>query len=86
MRGGIAHHLGIGAETLQPWATQQEIDRGLRLGLPTAQRWQIAASEEVRELRRANQLLKAAPAFFDFAPARVWGSVVFAHFLLPRPL
>ena len=61
----IARQLGIGAESLRGWVRQAEVDGGRRLGVPTAERQRIAELErEVRELRRANQILKAASAFF----------------------
>ena len=44
---------------------QAEVDAGQRPGVPTAERQRIAELErEVRELRRANEILKAASAFF----------------------
>src|SRR6266545_2301657 len=55
----IARQLGIGAESLRGWVRQAEVDGGRRLGVPTAE-----LEREVRELRRANQILKAASAFF----------------------
>jgi transposase len=52
-------------ETLRNWVAQAEIDHGQRAGVPTAERQRIAELErEVRELRRANDILKAASAFF----------------------
>jgi transposase len=61
----IARQLGIGAESLRGWVRQAEVDGGRRPGVPTAERQRIAELErEVRELRRANQILKAASAFF----------------------
>ncbi len=61
----IARQLGIGAESLRGWVRQAEVDGGCRPGVPTAERQRIAELErEVRELRRANEILKAASAFF----------------------
>ena len=61
----IARQLGIGAESLRGWVRQAEVDGGRRLGVPTTERQRIAELErEVRELRRANEILKAASAFF----------------------
>jgi transposase len=61
----VADQLGIGREALRGWVRQAEIDQGQRPGLPTAERQRIAELErEVRELRRANQILKAAASFF----------------------
>src|SRR6266542_1900905 len=61
----IARQLGIGAESLRGWVRQAEVDGGRRPGVPTAEQQRIAELErEVRELRRANEILKAASAFF----------------------
>src|ERR687886_277890 len=61
----VARQLGIGAESLRNWVKQAAIDRGKRPGLTTAEQRRIAELErEVRELRRANEILKAASAFF----------------------
>jgi transposase len=68
-RGGalarIAKQLGINPETLRNWVTQAEIDGGVRPGTTTddAQRL-IELERENRELRRANEILKTASAFF----------------------
>ena len=63
--GRIAHQLGIGIETLRTWVKQAAIDGGRRPGVPTEQRRRLAELErENRELRRANEILKAAAAFF----------------------
>src|SRR6266516_3186995 len=60
----IARQLGIGPETLRHWVRQAEIDRGERGGLSTEERQRIVELErENRELRRANEILKAASAF-----------------------
>ncbi len=61
----IARQLGVGAESLRGWVRQAEVDGGRRPGVPTAEQQRIAELErEVRELRRANEILKAASAFF----------------------
>ena len=61
----IAVELGIGSETLRHWVKRAEIDKGLRPGTTTAEQQRIAELEkEVRELRRANEILKAATSFF----------------------
>jgi len=60
----IARQLGIGAESLRSWVRQAEVDGGRRAGVPTAERQRIAELErEVRELRRANEIFKAASAY-----------------------
>jgi transposase len=61
----IARQLGIGAESLRGWVRQAEVDGGRRPGLTTAEQQRITELErEVGELRRANEILKAASAFF----------------------
>ena len=63
----IARQLGIGDQSLRNWVTQAEIDRGKRAGLTTEERRRIVELEkENRELRRANEILKSAAAFFAF--------------------
>jgi transposase len=66
--GRIAGQLGVGTETLRNWVNQSEVDRGQRPGLPTEDKRRIAELEkEVRELRRANEILKTSAAFFAAA-------------------
>lgn len=62
----VARDLGIPSETLRKWVRQQEADQGLRPDLPTAtEREEIKdLRKEVYELRRANEILKAASVFF----------------------
>src|SRR5271157_5197788 len=61
----VAHSLGIGVESLRNWVRQAEIDRGARAGLTTEERRRIVELErENKELRRANEILKSAAAFF----------------------
>ena len=61
----IARQLGVGVESLRGWLAQAEIDGGHRPGTSTADAQRIAELErEVRELRRANDILKAASIFF----------------------
>ena len=61
----VAKELGIGAESLRGWVNRAEIDSGRRPGTSTADSQRIAELErEVRELRRANDILKAASVFF----------------------
>ena len=61
----IGDQLGINRETLRNWVTQAEIDAGDRPGTTTDQDQRLAELErEVRELRRANAILKSASAFF----------------------
>ena len=61
----VARQLGIGPESLRNWVKQAEIDGAQRPGTTTAEQRRIAELErENRELRRANEILKAASAFF----------------------
>ncbi len=61
----MAHQLGIGPESLRTWVNQAEVDRGRRPGVSTAEQQRIAELErENKELRRANEILKSASAFF----------------------
>jgi transposase len=59
----IGDQLGINPETLRNWVTQAEIDEGHRPGTTTDDATRLAELErEVRELRRANAILKSAAA------------------------
>lgn len=62
----VAAKLGIGsAETLRKWVRRAEIDAGDRPGLTMAEHEQIKVlKRENAELRRANEILKSAAAFF----------------------
>jgi transposase len=61
----VARELGIGTESLRGWLKQADIDGGRRQGTSTADKERIAQLErENRELRRANDILKAASVFF----------------------
>jgi transposase len=61
----IARQLGIGTESLRSWVRQAEVDGGRRPGITTAEQRRITELErENRELRRANDILKAAASFF----------------------
>jgi transposase-like protein len=61
----IAPMIGCTAQTLLDWVKRDEIDRGVRDGVSTEERERIKALErEVKELRRANEILKVASAFF----------------------
>ena len=64
----VARQLGIGAESLRSWVKQAEVDDGKRPGVSTEERRRLAELEkENRELRRANEILKSASAFFAAA-------------------
>jgi transposase len=61
----IAKQLGVGVESLRGWLKQADIDAGSRPGTSSADSARIAELErEVRDLRRANDILKAASIFF----------------------
>ena len=61
----IAKKLGVNRETLRKWVRDAEIDGGQRPGVTSEERSRIKELErENRELRRANEILKAASAFF----------------------
>jgi len=61
----IAEKIGCTAETLRKWVRQAERDQGRRPGLPTEERQRLKQLErENFELRRANEILKKAAAFF----------------------
>ena len=61
----IAVKLGVHSETLRVWVRRAEVDDGHRPGLTTDERARMRELErEVKELRRANEILKAASAFF----------------------
>ena len=61
----IAPKIGCVPQTLLEWVKQAEVDAGGRPGLSTAEAKRIKDLErEVKELRRANEILKLASAFF----------------------
>ena len=61
----VGRQLGVHPEALRSWVKQAEIDGGERPGTTTGDNQRIAELErEVRELRRANEILKAASAYF----------------------
>ena len=61
----VADQLGYGAESVRRWVSQAEIDAGDVAGMSTADRAKLKQLEqENKELRRANEILKRASAFF----------------------
>ncbi len=61
----IAEKIGCSAETLRNWVRQAERDEGRRPGLKTEERARLKVLEqENRELRRANEILRKAAAYF----------------------
>jgi transposase len=64
--GAVAQKLGIGtAETLRKWVRQAQVDTGQRAGVSTDESAELKRlRRENAELRRANEILKSASAFF----------------------
>jgi transposase len=62
----VAHDLGVHPDSLRKWMLQEEADNGTRNDrLSTPEREELAAlRREVRDLRRSNEILKAASVFF----------------------
>ena len=71
----IGPRLGVNKDTLRGWVKQAEIDAGRRSGVTTADATRIKELErEVRELKRANEILLAASSFFarELDPRHPW--------------
>ena len=73
----IAPKIGCTHETLRRWVRQQERDQGDRAGMTTDEKDRLKQLErENRELKRANEILRKASAFFAQAeldrPAKKW--------------
>ncbi|WP_157539135.1 IS3 family transposase [Hydrogenophaga flava] len=67
----IAPKIGCVPQTLHEWVKRDQIDTGVRDGITTSEREQMKALErEVKELRKANEILKLASAFFRPGGAR----------------
>ena len=63
--GSIAAKIGCTPETLSKWVRRAEVDQGMRGGTTSSERERMKALErENRELRRANEILRKASAFF----------------------
>ena len=63
--GSNAAKIGCTSETLRKWVRQGERDQGRRPGLTSSERERLKALErENRELRRANEILRKASAYF----------------------
>ncbi len=61
----ISAKIGCTAETLRKWVRQAERDQGIRAGLTSSERERLRSLErENRELKRANEILRKASAFF----------------------
>jgi transposase len=64
----VAAKLRMTAETLRKWVRQAERNVGKRAGLTTAEHTRLKELErEVRELKRANEILRKASAYFALA-------------------
>jgi transposase len=63
--GSIASKIGCTAETLRKWVRRAERDQGTRVGMTSSDRDRLKALErENRELKRANEILRKASAYF----------------------
>ena len=61
----VARQLGFGVETVRKWVNQADVDGGQRPGVTSEDNAKIRRLEqENRELRRANEILRSASAFF----------------------
>ena len=61
----VAAQLGYGTESVRSWVAQADIDDGRAPGVTTAEAARVRELEqEVRELKRANEILKRAASFF----------------------
>ena len=62
----VARQLGYGVESVRSWVRQADIDEGLAPGVSTAESRRVRELEqEIRELKRANEILKRAASFFS---------------------
>jgi len=61
----VSRKLGVSTEALRKWRRQSEVDAGVKPGVPTDQQAELRRlKRENAELRRANEILKSAAAFF----------------------
>lgn len=78
MTGAVARigpRVGVNPDTLRGWCKQADIDAGRRSGTTTSETAQLKALQaEVRELKRANEILLAASSFFarELDPRLPW--------------
>ena len=71
----IGPKVGVGVESLRRWVLQAQVDTAERLGVTSAEAQRIKDLErEVRDLREANEILKAASIFFarELCATRRW--------------
>src|SRR3981189_3693641 len=67
----VARQLGYGIESVRSWVRQADIDDGYAPGVSTAESARVKELEqEIRELKRANEILKRAASFFGAGLAR----------------
>ena len=68
----VATRLGVGQETLRKWLRQAEVNSGVRPGVSESENVEIRrVKKEVVELRRTNDTLRTASAFFTAEPDRL---------------
>ena len=61
----VGSRLGVGPETLRKWRRRAEVDSGARPGVSTGEQSEMKRlKRENAELRRANEILRTAAAFF----------------------
>jgi transposase-like protein len=61
----VARQLGVGVESLRTWVKQADVDAGSRPGVASDEQAKMTELErEIKELRRANEILQAAATFF----------------------
>lgn len=87
----VATQLGYGVESVRMWVKQADIDDGTVAGVSTAEARRMRELEqEVRELRRANEILKRAASFFgaelvwvtDLTFVPTWAGVAYVCFII----
>ena len=62
----VSRQLGVGTESLRTWVKQSDIDAGARPGVTTDEQAKLAELErEIKELKRANEILQAAAIFMQ---------------------
>jgi len=71
----VAHQLGYGVESVRSWVRQADIDDGHAPGVTSVESAKVKELEqEIRELKRANAILKRAASFFgaELCATRRW--------------
>jgi len=67
----VSSRLGVSGETVRKWVRQAEVNAGLRPGVSEAENAEIRRlRKEVAELKRTNEILRTASAFFAAEPGR----------------